>query len=58
MTPNAGRASSAGDARALSERESLALLAAAGIPVVAARAAADADAAVAAAAETRWPASP
>ena len=40
----------AGDARALSERESLALLGAAGIPVVAARAAADTDAAVAAAA--------
>jgi acetate---CoA ligase (ADP-forming) len=40
----------AGDARALSERESLALLAAAGIPVVPARAAADAEAAVAAAA--------
>ncbi len=43
--------SAAGDARALSERESLAILAAAGIPVVAARTAADADAAVAAAAE-------
>ena len=48
MTPNPRRTD--GDARALSERESLALLAAAGIPVVAARAAADADAAVAAAA--------
>ena len=47
-----GRAPSDGDARALSERESLALLAAARIPVVAARAAADADAAVAAANET------
>ncbi len=46
-----GSAPSAGDARALSERESLAILAAAGIPVVSARSAADADAAVAAAAE-------